>query len=1097
MAEQLDAFPETSPTDEAIRSPLGIDFLDAVISTRAGVDNSRLHRRIRSSKMLSMFFSSIESCRRAYDVYRLLHKEVARRNEEYAAHTSDESAAEAESVGSVESLESEDTDGDNGRTESPLPSMSQKHRHKKRIRDPYFLSKDSTAVLIERLLRNRHANQALAVCAVAKATLDDAGPQIMFYNLQACYYSGRLKECVDEMNAILAMSDAALRENVQRSIPSNCFAFATISAVEIGDVDAAFAFIKRGWEECGFLPFIKVRVRAMKLFREKEHPEYVLSLVRWLLSDKTIKLDSCTLFLGMQVAIHANDSDVIREIGVAFKDDRFRGLSNKSLTKAIKAFSNASLWGHVDALLETILTRKDIDYVTVKTYIGTKHRQGDMQGVVKSFLLVRKERPELQWDSNMYAMVIDAYRSLKRYEDAFRCYVLLRKEEVQVDCRLATAAVTNIYDDLISDGPTPIGPRAVAGLQKLDFVLRDAREAEVVFDALMFALCIQCYATCGRWFEAEKLYKEIIDKGIRPTADHMRILLVAYWNGQKPHFAMQLYEDIVKSGRKDANTWWTFNVMLTGLRKYRLYDEAIALFDRAVETLGTPDTKAFNMMIDVYRESGNLSKALNIFWYLLDNMEKLQHYTVTGVLRCCVPEGRLDTAERILEICAEKHVVPNEGVYGVMLEVCRVAVNVPRAEFYLQEMRRLDLEVNVVHMSTVMCLYFDAGDVETGKKIFAEMNETLEIDGVACYLYVKNLIKAGLEEEAIAFVAAIEDDSRFQRCDPYHALVTGMIEQDKCSKMLEIFDMMYEVSVVPMPRTYAVAIEKLFDTEGFTDAAESLVYELMTDSTIVDERRRLYKYRFLMELFSKREEYERMLELFEEMSINTLHPSQVVCSLMLRAAFETQQWQLVVDMYEQLTSYSERNIESSDHRKICLAFANVGHWMRLSTYLSDLEPESVSFEADDFQTFVEIAMFREEYGAAYEMYNRGEKFNIRLTKKMKDLAEDCLRRMGNWEDANRLRDSDEEAEGEHDIGVHDLAGGGGYSDDENADDAMDRRRMGSDNDDDDDDDDTEDDDDDPFSLDSSQVDIPIREDIRDWFTQIPNDTDSDSESFAF
>ena len=65
----------------------------------------------------------------------------------------------------------------------------------------------------------------------------------------------------------------------------------------------------------------------------------------------------------------------------------------------------------------------------------------------------------------MYALVIDAYRSLDRYEDAFKCFLMLRDEGIVPNCRLTTATLANIYADMTSEGAGNVNDSAARRLE--------------------------------------------------------------------------------------------------------------------------------------------------------------------------------------------------------------------------------------------------------------------------------------------------------------------------------------------------------------------------------------------------------------------------------------------------------------------------------------------------------------------------------------------------------------------------------------------------------------------------------------------------------
>ena len=164
-----------------------------------------------------------------------------------------------------------------------------------------------------------------------------------------------------------------------------------------------------------------------------------------------------------------------------------------------------------------------------------------------------------------------------------------------------------------------------------------------------------------------------------------------------------------------------------------------------------------------------------------------------------------------------------------------------------------------------------------------------------------------------------------------------------------------------------------------------------------------YQYDFLLQIFWKREEFERMIGVYEMMHQRFVQPTNSIFTNVLRAAFATSRWEMVLNIHSQMIG-AKMGVEEEDHRRICLAHAHLGNWMQLATYLNRLNYGIDVFDENDFVTFVERAIEEDDYNVAYELYNRAQKFNVSIPKKLRDLAVDCARRLGEWEDAKSLRE---------------------------------------------------------------------------------------------
>ena len=103
------------------------------------------------------------------------------------------------------------------------------------LTDPFYISKDSICVLLDRLLREGQTAHAREVCDFVKTSFERPGHMVLCFSAQVMSRTGRLQECVDEMRAALELCrrDAGGEPDMKmrRRIPKGCYSDAIMASM--------------------------------------------------------------------------------------------------------------------------------------------------------------------------------------------------------------------------------------------------------------------------------------------------------------------------------------------------------------------------------------------------------------------------------------------------------------------------------------------------------------------------------------------------------------------------------------------------------------------------------------------------------------------------------------------------------------------------------------------------------------------------------------------------------------------------------------------------------------------------------------------------
>ena len=108
-------------------------------------------------------------------------------------------------------------------------------------------------------------------------------------------------------------------------------------------------------------------------------------------------------------------------------------------------------------------------------------------------------------------------------------------------------------------------------------------------------------------------------------------------------------------------------------------------------------------------------------------------------------------------------------------------------------------------------------------------------------------------------------------------------------------------------RYHEIAIQHCSDSGNY-EAADAMIEKMLICCKDVNT----FQYGVLLETFWKRGQYERMIAIYEDINQRGIQPSYNVFLYMLRAAFETERFEMILHIYEQMSGIG-MEVENEDH----------------------------------------------------------------------------------------------------------------------------------------------------------------------------------------
>ncbi|XP_058112302.1 pentatricopeptide repeat-containing protein At1g15510, chloroplastic-like [Magnolia sinica] len=283
----------------------------------------------------------------------------------------------------------------------------------------------------------------------------------------------------------------------------------------------------------------------------------------------------------------------------------------------------------------------------------------------------------------------------------------------------------------------------------------DVKPNTVTFIAALAACAGIGALMCGKEIHAHVLRNGLGFEGFLPNA-----LLDMYVKcGRMEHARIQF--NVHES--KDVASW---NIMLTGYAKRGHGALAIELFDRMIEVGVSPDEITFISLLCACSRSGMVSEGRKYFISMSQHysvMPNLKHYTCMVDLL-----GRAGHLEEAHEFIEKMPMVPDAGVWGALLNACRIHQRVDLGELAARFIFELDSE-SVGYYALLCNLYANDGRWDAVARVRRLMIERgLSVDPGCSWVEAKGAVHAFLSG----------DESHPQMND-IRAVLNGLYERMK------------------------------------------------------------------------------------------------------------------------------------------------------------------------------------------------------------------------------------------------------------------------------------------------------------------------------
>ncbi|KAB1209450.1 hypothetical protein CJ030_MR6G023781 [Morella rubra] len=327
-------------------------------------------------------------------------------------------------------------------------------------------------------------------------------------------------------------------------------------------------------------------------------------------------------------------------------------------------------------------------------------------------------------------------------------------------------------------------------------------------EVILYNVTIKVCRKCRDFDRAEKLFEEMLERGIKPDNFTFSTMITCARMCSLPNKAVEWFEKMPNFGCNPDDV--TYSAMIDAYGRAGNIDMALSLYDRARTEKWRIDPVTFSTLIKMYGVAGNFDGCLNVYEEMKALGVKPNLVTYNTLLDAMGRAKRPWQAKIIYKEMNNNGFSPNWATYASLLRAYGRARYGEDALRVYKEMKEKGMELNVNLCNTLLAVCANVGYVEEAVEIFEDMknSETSKPDSwsfsslITIYscsgkvsdaeAMLNEMLEAGYEPNIFVLTSLVQCYGKAQRTDDvvrtFHRLLELDISPDErfCGCLLNV-----------------------------------------------------------------------------------------------------------------------------------------------------------------------------------------------------------------------------------------------------------------------------------------------------------------------
>lgn len=318
-------------------------------------------------------------------------------------------------------------------------------------------------------------------------------------------------------------------------------------------------------------------------------------------------------------------------------------------------------------------------------------------------------------------------------------------------------------------------------------------------EVILYNVTLKVFRKCKDMDRAEKLFAELIDRGVKPDNVTFSTLVSCARISSLPDKAVELFEKMPSFGCDPDEV--TFSAMIDAYGRAGNVDLAFSLYDRARTEKWRIDPVTFSTLIKVHGQSGNFDGCLNVYEEMKAIGAKPNLVIYNTLLDAMGRAKRPWQAKKIYQEMNDNGFSPNWITYAALLRAfCRARYGDDALNVY-REMKEKGLELNVILYNTLLAMCADIGYAGEAIEIFEDLkNSSTEPDSWTFSSMLTIYSCSGKVSEA----EAVFNEMMEAGFEPNKFILTSLIQcygkVKRTDEVVRTFNQLLELGITPDER---------------------------------------------------------------------------------------------------------------------------------------------------------------------------------------------------------------------------------------------------------------------------------------------------------
>lgn len=332
----------------------------------------------------------------------------------------------------------------------------------------------------------------------------------------------------------------------------------------------------------------------------------------------------------------------------------------------------------------------------------------------------------------------------------------------------------------------------------------------------------------GQPNRAQKLFDEMLEEGLEPTAELYTALLAAYCRNNLIDEAFSIL-DRMKSLPQCQPDVFTYSTLLKACVDASLFDLVDSLYKEMDQRLITPNTVTQNIVLSGYGRVGRFDQMEKVLSDMLVSTScKPDVWTMNIILSVFGNMGKIDMMESWYEKFRNFGIEPETRSFNILIGAYGKKRMYDKMSTVMEYMRKLEFPWTTSTYNNIIEAFADVGDAKNMEYTFDQMrSEGMKADTKTFCCLINGYANAGLFHKVISSVQLAAKFEIPENTSFYNAVISACAKADDLIEMERVYTRMKERQCVCDSRTFEIMVEA-YEKEGMNDKIYYLEQERQT-----------------------------------------------------------------------------------------------------------------------------------------------------------------------------------------------------------------------------------------------------------------------------